>query len=151
VYKEYVRPDCSGREEATVAKVVSLVVKFGALAFIVLAPQKYAIQLQLLGGVWTLQTLPAIVVGLYTRAIHRWGLLAGWAAGMITGTWMAYSLEFKGTVYPLHLGPLTIPAYAAVWALLVNLAVAAVASFALRAAGAPPGDDATRPEDYGPA
>ena len=73
IYREYIRPACSGQEESTVAKVASLVVKFGALAFIVLVPQKYAIQLQLLGGVWILQTLPAIVLGLYTRWLHRWG------------------------------------------------------------------------------
>ena len=151
IYREYIRPACSGQEESTVAKVASLVVKFGALAFIVLVPQKYAIQLQLLGGVWILQTLPAIVVGLYTRWPHRGALLAGWAAGMGVGTFMAYELQFKATVYPLHLGPVTIPGYAALWALLVNLAVAGLATFALDAAGAPRGDDVTQPEDYGPA
>jgi SSS family solute:Na+ symporter len=151
VYREYLRPACSGREESTVAKLVSLVVKFGALAFIVLVPQKYAIQLQLLGGVWILQTLPAIALGLYSRRMHRWGLLAGWASGMIVGSYMAYALQFKGTVFPLHVGGVTIPGYAALWALLVNLAVSAVASALLDAAGAPRGVDATRPEDYGPA
>jgi solute:Na+ symporter, SSS family len=151
VYREYIRPTCSGQEESTVAKVASLVVKFGALAFIVLVPQKYAIQLQLLGGVWILQTLPAIVVGLYTRWPHRRALLAGWAAGMGVGTFMAYELHFKATVYPLHLGPVTIPGYAALWALLVNLAVAGIATFAFDAAGASRGEDVTRPEDYGPA
>src|SRR5215472_2712812 len=89
IYREFLRPGCSAKEESTVAKIASLVVKFGALAFIVLAPQKYAIQLQLLGGVWILQTFPAIVVGLYSRWLHRWGLLAGWAVGMTVGTWMA--------------------------------------------------------------
>ncbi len=151
VYREYIRPTCSGQEESTVAKVASLVVKFGALAFIVLVPQKYAIQLQLLGGVWILQTLPAIVVGLYTRWPHRRALLAGWAAGMGVGTFMAYELHFKATVYPLHLGPVTVPGYAALWALLVNLAVAGIATFAFDAAGASRGEDVTRPEDYGPA
>jgi SSS family solute:Na+ symporter len=149
IYREYIRKDCSGREESTVAKVVSLVVKFGALAFIVFVPQKYAIQLQLLGGVWILQTLPAIVFGLYTRWLHRWALLGGWAAGMGVGTWMAAVLNFKATVYPVHLGGLTIPGYAALWALLVNLAVAVVASFALHAAKVDNGEDATAPADYG--
>jgi solute:Na+ symporter, SSS family len=151
IYREYLRPACTGREESTVAKMVSLLVKFGALAFIVLVPQKYAIQLQLLGGVWILQTLPAIALGLYSRRMHRWGLLAGWASGMVVGSYMAYALQFKGTVFPLHIGGLTIPGYAALWALLVNLAVSAVASALLDAAGAPRGVDATRPEDYGPA
>jgi SSS family solute:Na+ symporter len=151
IYREYLRPTCTGQEESTVAKVASLVVKFGALAFIVGVPQKYAIQFQLLGGVWILQTLPAIVVGLYTRWPHPKALLAGWASGMTAGTFMAYELHFKGTVYPLHVGSVTVPGYAALWALLVNLAVAALATLALDAVRHERGEDVTRPEDYGPA
>ena len=60
--------------------------KVGALVIIVTLPTKYAIELQLLGGVWILQTLPAIVIGLYTRWLHRWALIAGWAVGMAVGT-----------------------------------------------------------------
>ncbi|MDP8998611.1 MAG: sodium:solute symporter [Myxococcota bacterium] len=150
VYREFVRPGCAGAEEATVAKIASLVVKFGALAFIVLVPQKYAIQLQLLGGVWILQTFPAVVAGLYTRWLHRWGVLAGWATGMMLGTWMAHELSFKGSVYPLTIHGLAVPGYAALWALLVNVAVAALASAALHVAGVSRGVDATKPEDYGP-
>ncbi|HEX8790597.1 MAG TPA: sodium:solute symporter [Polyangiaceae bacterium] len=149
IYREFVRPDCKPKEEATVAKLASLVVKFGALAFIVFAPQKYAIQLQLLGGVWILQTFPAIVVGLYSRWLHRWGLLAGWFTGMTLGTWMAASLGFKGSVYALHLGGTTIPGYAALWALLANFGVAVVVTVALRALGAPAGSDRTSRDDYG--
>jgi SSS family solute:Na+ symporter len=149
VYREYLRPQCGGKEESTVAKLVSLVVKFGALAFIVLAPQKYAIQLQLLGGVWILQTLPAIVVGLYTRWLHRWALLAGWAVGMTVGTWMAYTLQFKGTVYAAHVAGWTVPAYAGLWALLANFGVAVTLSAVLNAANVERGTDATQVGDYG--
>ena len=38
---------------------------------------------------------------------------------------MAWQLSLKSSVYPLHLGGLTIPCYAAVLALLLNIAVAA--------------------------
>jgi SSS family solute:Na+ symporter len=148
VYKEYFRRDCSAKEESTVAKLVSLLVKFGALAFVVTGPQKYAIQLQLLGGVWTLQTFPAIVVGLYTRRLHRWGLLAGWAVGMALGTWMAYRLDFKSTVFPIHFGGFAVHGYAALWALLANLGVAAVLSAALHALRISAGRDATLAADY---
>ncbi|MDQ0753929.1 hypothetical protein QF034_008160 [Streptomyces africanus] len=41
---------------------------------------------QLLGGIWILQTFPALVGGLFTRWFHRSALLAGWAVGMIYGT-----------------------------------------------------------------
>ena len=53
-------------ETLWVASHASLVVKFGALAFI-FAPQnarQQAIDFQILGSVWTLQTLPAVVFGL---------------------------------------------------------------------------------------
>lgn len=130
------------------AKVVSLVVKLGALFFIVFLPQKYAIQLQLLGGVWTLQTLPAIVLGLYTAWFHPMGLLAGWLVGMTTGTWMASTLGFKSTTFALHLGGHTVPGYAALWALVVNLVVCVAASVAAKALAVQRGADATRPADY---
>jgi SSS family solute:Na+ symporter len=149
VYKELFRPGCDGKEEARVAKLVSLVVKFGALAFILGAPQDYAIQLQLLGGVWILQTFPAIVVGLYTRWLHAWGVLAGWAAGMATGTWMAGTLGFKGTTYAVHLGGLVVPGYAALWALVVNFVVAVAVTAALNAAGLAAAADETAEADYG--
>ncbi len=148
VYREFLRPGCSGKEESRVAKLVSLVVKAGALAFIVLVKKEYAIALQLLGGVWILQTFPAIVLGLYTRWLHRSALLAGWAAGMGVGTWMAWTLSFKAPVYPLHLGDHVVPGYAALWALIVNLAVAVVGSAALRGLGVGGGEDETSPEDY---
>jgi SSS family solute:Na+ symporter len=149
VYKELFRPQATHAEEASVAKIASLVVKFGALAFVVAGPQKYAIQLQLLGGVWILQTLPAIGLGLYTRWLHRWALLAGWATGMATGTWMAHTLAFQGNVYVLKLGSTAIPGYAALWALIANLAVTVLASAVLNAAGVARGQDATADEDYG--
>ena len=72
VWKEFVRPDCSDREESQVAKIVSLVVKVGALFFVLVLPTQFSIDLQLLGGVWMLQTLPAVVIALYTRWLHRW-------------------------------------------------------------------------------
>ncbi len=149
IYREYMRPGCAGKEEATVAKLASLVVKFGALAFIVLVPHKHAIELQLLGGVWMLQTFPSIVFGLYTRWFHRWALLAGWATGMAAGTAMAYTLRFKATVFALPIGGVNVGMYTALWALLANIGVAFVVTAALRGAGVDNGTDATREEDYG--
>jgi SSS family solute:Na+ symporter len=67
------------------------------------------------------------------------------------GTYMASELHFKATVFPLHVGPVTIPGYAALWALLVNFAVVVVATFVLDAAKVARGADLTAPEDYGPA
>ena len=63
------------------AKIMSLVIKAGALVFIFALPLQYALWLQLLGGVWIIQTLPAVILGLYTRFFNGWALLFGWAAG----------------------------------------------------------------------
>jgi solute:Na+ symporter, SSS family len=145
VWKEFVHPDCSDAEESQVAKIVSLVVKVGALAFVLLLPTQFAIDLQLLGGVWMLQTLPAVMIALYTRWFHRWGLLAGWAVGMVFGTWVAASQDFA-PVWELPI--LSVTAYTALAALAVNLVVAAVLTLVLGRRGRADERDETRPEEY---
>ena len=69
------------------AKIVSLVVKIGAVVFILAIPQAYAIQLQLLGGIWIIQLLPPILLGLYSRGFNALALLIGWAVGTAIGTY----------------------------------------------------------------
>jgi Na+/proline symporter len=41
--------------------------------------------LQLLGGIWISQTIPSVIVGLYTRWLNPWALIIGWAAGLVSG------------------------------------------------------------------
>jgi solute:Na+ symporter, SSS family len=149
IWKEYVRPKCSDAEESRMAKIVSLVVKAGGLIFILGFPQTYAIQLQLLGGIWIIQTLPAVILGLYTRALHPRALLLGWAAGIACGTWMAWSLNFKGSTYVLHILGTSVPCYAAVSALVLNLALSLVLSVVFNALARGPHPDETMAEDYG--
>src|SRR5207245_11265153 len=132
IYREYFHRRITDRQESNMAKLTSLVVKFGALVFIIFLPTQYAINLQLLGGVWIIQTLPAIVIGLYTRWLHRSALLIGWAVGMLTGTAMAVSQNFV-SVYPLQLFGTTVPGYAALYALILNLVVAAVLTWVFNA------------------
>jgi SSS family solute:Na+ symporter len=147
VYREWLRPDATPREEADLARIVSLVVKLGALAFVLFLKTEYAINLQLLGGVWILQTLPAVALGLYTRWFHRGALLLGWAAGILTGTWMAWAAGFK-SVAPFTLFGLDTTMYPALVGLAVNLLVAAVATPLLDAARADRGHDETEEADY---
>jgi solute:Na+ symporter, SSS family len=124
LYKEFVRPDCTEAQEAKVAKIVSLVVKIGAVVFILALPQAYAIQLQLLGGIWIIQLLPPILLGLYTRSRSAPALLIGWAAGLGTGTYMAAAQGFASSVYPLSLWGVTLPGYAALYSVVLNLVLA---------------------------
>jgi SSS family solute:Na+ symporter len=133
IYREYVRRDCPPAHESRVAKITSLVVKLGALVFIVAIPQTYAINLQLLGGIWIIQTLPAVLIGLYTRALNPWALLIGWASGIAAGTAMELSLGFKGAIYPLHIMGWTVPCYAALSALILNLLVSIALSIVFNA------------------
>jgi SSS family solute:Na+ symporter len=148
IHKEFINRHMTHEQETNIAKLVSLIVKVGAVAFILGLPLTYAIQLQLLGGIWIIQTLPAIVLGLYTRMLDYRGLLLGWAVGIATGTWMAISLKLAGSIFTIHLFGFAIPGYAAVWSLIVNLAVSVVVSLLMRAVGMKHSEDRTRPEDY---
>lgn len=152
IYRAFINRHATPAQEAAQSKVVSLVVKFGALVFVLALSKSFAINLQLLGGVWILQTLPAIVIGLYTRWMHRWALFAGWAVGMAWGTWLAYGVEsptqdhFGG---PLVTFPGTdTQVYIALVAFLVNLLVAIVLTVVFRAIRLAEGVDRTRAQDY---
>lgn len=104
----------------------------------------------MLGGIWISQTIPAVILGLYTRWFNPWALIIGWAAGLISGTWMAGSLGFQSAVFPLVVDGLTVPGYAALYALGLNLAVSVVLSFILNPVKATLGTDQTLAADYRP-
>ncbi|MGH3753686.1 MAG: monocarboxylate uptake permease MctP [Pseudonocardiaceae bacterium] len=165
IYKPYLNPGADSRAETQQAKLASLVVKLGAVAFIVFIDPQYAIDLQLIGGVIILQTLPAVAIALYTRWFHRWGLLAGWAAGLAWGLSMLYGIpnpatgaaHFGGSA--LQLGSLSllgwepfvgspVQIYAGLIALTGNLVVAALVTAALRQMRVFNGTDQTNPQDY---
>lgn len=148
IYVQFIRPNCTPKQEAQNAKITSLIVKFGALLFIIFMPLKYAIQLQLLGGIWISQTIPAVIVGLYTRWLNPWALIMGWAAGLIAGTWMAASLSFQSAVFPLAVDGFTVPGYAALYALAINFAVSIVLSLLFNQILATRGTDLTSAADY---
>jgi SSS family solute:Na+ symporter len=128
LYKEFLHPNCSDADEARVAKIVSLVVKIGAVVFILAIPQAYAIQLQLLGGIWIIQLLPPILLGLYSRGFNALALLIGWVVGTAIGTTMAATQGFDASVYPLEILGVTIPGYAALYSVAINLLLAVLLS-----------------------
>ena len=148
IYREYINPQCTARQESRMAKLLSLVIKFVALIFVLALPNIYAIQFQLLGGIWISQIIPATVFGLYTRWFHRGALILGWAAGMGVGTWMAWTNHFGSSVYALHVFGYELPAYAALYALVLNIVVSAVLTPVFRAVRLPEGRDSTQTADY---
>jgi SSS family solute:Na+ symporter len=132
IWKTFIDPGMNPARESAVAKVVSLGVKLGALVFIVFLPTQYAIDLQLLGGVWILQVFPAVVFGLFSTSFQARGLLAGWLAGMIVGTWMAEAMQLK-PVFPFQIGGQTYTIYIGLVALSANVAISFAVSFVLQA------------------
>ncbi|WAL69941.1 sodium:solute symporter [Amycolatopsis cynarae] len=165
IYKEYLKRDATPAQEAKQAKLASLVVKFGAVAFILFIDPQFSIDLQLIGGVLILQTLPAVAISLYTRWFHRWGLIAGWAVGMVWGVLMLYGIgnpntgkaHFGGSALPL--GKLSIfgwhpfpgslvQIYPGFVALVGNLVVAVVVTVIARRFKVFNGTDDTELSDY---
>ncbi|MEX3103217.1 MULTISPECIES: monocarboxylate uptake permease MctP [unclassified Streptomyces] len=152
IYKDFIRPDATPEQETKVSKLVSLLVKVGALIFVLTMDKTVAINFQLLGGIWILQTFPALVGGLFTRWFHRWALLGGWAVGMLYGTIAAYGVasptqkHFGGSSKEIPgIGEI---GYIGLTAFVLNVAVTVILTFALRAAKAPDGIDETSPSDY---
>ena len=148
IYREFIDPGCSPRRELEVARIVSLLVKMGALAFVIFLPQAYAIQLQLLGGIWIIQTLPSVLIGLYTRWLDPNALFIGWAGGIAAGTALAAAKGFGNAIFALQIFGWTIPCYDAVSSLLLNLAVSIVLSAVFNALWRAPRVDATKAGDY---
>jgi SSS family solute:Na+ symporter len=126
-WKAYVNPSVSPAGEAAVAKTVSLVVKLGALAFILLLDNSIALNLQLLGGLWILQTFPAVVFGLFTRWFRGPALLAGWAVGFIGGTAISWSDGLK-PLHTLAFGGTHVTLYVGILALAANVVLATALS-----------------------
>jgi solute:Na+ symporter, SSS family len=147
IHREFINRNPTDKQEAQMAKWVSLIVKVGALAFILFVPTQFAIQLQLLGGIWIIQTLPAVMLGVYTRWFNPWALLVGWAAGTLAGTAMAVHVDLKPT-FPLEFAGYTFPGYSALYTVILNLVLAVVLTPLCNALASQRAVDHTLPADY---
>lgn len=122
IYVEYFHPTATPKHQTRIAQMVSLSTKVGAVVFVFGLRNQDAINLQLLGGVWILQTFPAVALGVFTRRLHPRALLVGWMSGMAAGTLLVVHSGFSSLV-PLGVGGQEVQAYAAVVAMTLNLAV----------------------------
>jgi SSS family solute:Na+ symporter len=113
-----------------------------------------------------LQTLPAVAIALYTKWLHRWALIAGWAVGMLWGMVLLYQIpnpatkraHFGGSALALDKlnifgwqpfeGSL-VQIYVGFVALIANLFVAVVVTLVIRRMkNVSNGTDDTSGEDY---
>ena len=85
IYREFINPDCTDAQESQMAKIVSLVIKAGALVFIFSVPLQYALWLQLLGGIWIIQTVPSVILALYHAHAERLGVADRLGGGLRPG------------------------------------------------------------------
>jgi SSS family solute:Na+ symporter len=165
IYKEYIKKDATPAQEAKQAKLASLVVKFGAVAFILFIDPQFSIDLQLIGGVMILQTLPAVAIALYTRWFHVYGMIAGWVVGMGWGMYLLYTIpnaaagknHFGGSALALDklsllgwhpFGGSTVQIYVGFVSLVANILVAVVVTLIARKMRVFNGTDQTTPADY---
>jgi SSS family solute:Na+ symporter len=128
IVRQYSRKTISSGQETQISKIVSVLIKVGALVFVLTLDSQFALNFQLLGGIWILQTIPTVLLGLFTvRFANKYALLAGWAVGIAYGTIAAYNVtspnaaHFGGsTAVPFFMSS---PMYIAISALILNLVI----------------------------
>jgi len=147
IYKQFVASS-SAAVETQIAKIFAILMIIAAIGFILVIPNTYAVQLQLLGGMWIIQTFPAIAFSVFTRFFNGWALLIGWAAGLGAATWLVTLNHFVGSTYPFHIFGTTIPSYIAFATVLLNAAVAFILSPVLNALAPDRAKDETAALDY---
>src|SRR5262245_661880 len=108
IYTDFIRPRASANEEHRVSQWVSLLMKFGGAAFVLILPVQFSTDFQSIGAVVVLQTLPAVFFGLLTGWFHRGVLIAGMLAGLASGLYLLYetpqySTDLKSIIRP-HFG-----------------------------------------------
>ena len=87
------------------------------------------------------QTLPAVLLGVYTRWFNDWALLVGWAVGTAV---VAANLTPN---FPLAISDYTFPGYSALYTVILNLVVTVVLTPVFNALGSAQ-TDATVAADY---
>ncbi|MBG1231978.1 monocarboxylate uptake permease MctP [Aestuariivirga litoralis] len=141
VWRPFVNPNMSSKQESDLAKLMSLIVKLGALVIILFINTQFALDFQLLGGILMIQIFPAMVFGLYTRRIHGTPLLIGWLVGMALGIFLAAGAK---AWVPTWMTPLGFAVYIGFFSVIVNAIIAVILSFVLPNSGT----DQTKPADF---
>ena len=146
IWRPFVNSQMTDSQEANMAKLISLIVKFGALLIILGVQTQFALDFQLLGGVIMCQVFPALCFGLFTRKVHGQPLLIGWVVGMVLSIvliWISRN-PVTGALLPMWASPLGVGLYIGVVTLAANALVSYVLSLVMPNSGA----DETIAADY---
>ncbi|MBU6397129.1 MAG: sodium:solute symporter [Rhodospirillales bacterium] len=146
LYQPFVRHKNNGAQ-LLVAKLFAMLMIIGAVVFIILVPVKFAVQLQLLGGMWIIQTFPAIALSLFTRFLNGWALLAGWLTGILSATWLVSQNAFN-SIWVFHIFGYVLPSYIALATVTLNILVASALSIPLNSIMNDQHKDETKTADY---
>ncbi|MCL4372358.1 sodium:solute symporter [Candidatus Marsarchaeota archaeon] len=130
IIKEF-KPKLAGKIETTTTKWIAVIFEFIALGFVFVVPATYSIQLQLLGGIIILQTLPAVFIALFTNKLNKYAVGLGWAAGIISGIYLVELVNNFGLLSnsSIKAGPFGLLFIGAI-ALAINLVIVAIGSAA---------------------
>ncbi|MFP3295335.1 MAG: sodium:solute symporter [Caldisphaera sp.] len=120
------KKDLSPKAETEISKWASVVFKFIALAFVFLTPLTYAVQLQLLGGIIILTTLPAVFIGLLTSKLDKYSLIVGWFVSLITSIYLVLLTNHFKTLSSSSYVLFGHPIYIGIIGLGINLAIVAI-------------------------
>lgn len=113
------------------ARIAAFAVKLGALLCVLFLNARFAINLQLLGGVIILQTFPALILGLFRIRYSPAGVLAGWAAGTASGLALCWG-DGLNPVHALSLSGPPILVSTALIGLAVNLLISGIFTLAIQ-------------------
>ena len=131
------KPNLKPATETKIAKIAAVLFIFLAVGFVFIFPLTYSVQLQLLGGIIILQTLPSLFLGLITDKLHKHALALGLLVGLGFGfyfmevanhysTWTTTLIQTNSEFGPFFIG---------LFALLANLIVVGVGTLVFSYAG----------------
>ncbi|KPH86931.1 sodium:solute symporter [Komagataeibacter intermedius AF2] len=125
-------------ESVTGSRLAGFGVKVGALGCVIFLNARFAIDLQLLGGVIILQTFPALIMGLLPLRLPAPALVAGWVIGSVAGLGLCWIDGLK-PVHPVAFAGFSASVSTGLLALGINIAVTLTLGAVIRLAlGASP-------------
>lgn len=109
------------------SRLTSLLVKLGALVCVLFLNAQFAIDFQLLGGVFILQTFPALILGLLKIRFSAVAMLSGWLIGTVFGVSVCWMDGLK-PIHPVNFGLFSGNVSTGLLALGVNILIVLVVS-----------------------